>query len=248
MSAPIMDDREAMHRERSRRYAEALAAAAATDARVKELTEKLEEAEYFRRIAEDEAGAAHWLDSSDEPWASAFDRHIYHAGDPEPGENVEFLFSLGDSTILQASRWGDDRDRHGWHILSYESPNASSYSDWGGALEHAPLIAITKDADLGLTSLARLVNKHVADFAELRRRLPRDPESNAWSQPDLPERLSILELRYAEQTTELRDKLQHAQSEGLRYFVERFAEAIRSGNQQQMESVLSHWDEVAARS
>jgi hypothetical protein len=202
MNAPIMDDREAMHRERSKRYAEAIAAAAAADERVKALTEKLEEAEYLRRIAEDEAAAAQWInDDSGEPWRSNVDTHVYHAGEPEPPDDREFVFSLSDGTIYRALRGrktehNPQPSRYGWQQVGY---HPYTQSDWLAVLEHAPLLAFTAETDWGLDRIVRDVTRHVEQETELRRRLPRDPDATSYNQDDLPRRLTVYETQHTDQ-------------------------------------------------
>lgn len=251
MSAPeVMDDREAMQRARALRYSQAIVAASLAEQRIADLTEKLAEAEYLRRIAEDEAGAASWIDDDgSRPWASSVDTHVYHVGEPEPGDDREYLFSLSDGVIYKAVRYrtsvrdGETPTRHGWNRLQYES---NTIADWDAALEHAPLLAFTRDTDFGLDELARTMAEHVETAKQLRRRLPHDPEKSLWAQPSLPDRLSLLEMNHLRAMAALRDQLaaevlKRCEAEG---HAARFATAVEANNPALGREALVAWNEA----
>lgn len=174
-AAEITDDREAMHRERSRRYAEALAGAAAAEERIKALTEQLAEAEYVRRTAEDAAAVVDYLDD--------LDTHVYKVGDPEPDERVEYLVSLSTGLIVYRFRYRDDGPWAGWKRLDFSS---NTTYEWDQVLESSPLVALTHNqSGWGIEHLIRQVNAERDQITEVRRLLPGGLPWNA----TLPDRL-----------------------------------------------------------
>ena len=128
---------ELMHRARAARYAALEVAAAAADERIKALTEKLEEAEWTARIAQDQVAAVEYDPMFGKVWTAGMDA-------PEKGEALALL-DLTTGQVYTRERWiggdyGDvwikaDRDRAGqtryeWPI-SDAGPFIAFRDGWG---------------------------------------------------------------------------------------------------------------------
>lgn len=226
----VTDDREAMHRARSLRYAEAITTAAAADDKIKALTEQLAESEYIRRTAEDAAALVNYLDN--------YDRHVYTVGDPEPAFDVEYVISLSSGAVFQSVRWNKEEERRGWHRIDFGS---NSIDDWSTLQENSPFIAMTEcESAYGIDHIAKRMREHIETERELGRRLP--SENHRQSLPDRVDYLKRLRVddvhKLDRQLALVGERARH-----IKFLADRMADALRSGDGEQRRIALEAWIE-----
>ena len=183
------------------RYAQMFAAAAATEERIKVLTDALAESEGARMSAESELSVLTYPDSFPRVWGNATE--------PPPPEVVA-LIDITSGTPYRRRPHSDDLwDRMGVdHRMSYEWP----ISDAG------PFIALPDD--WGLSQLAKTLDTIIADHEKIRRAIYGrpgydDPEATSrWTRPGLGDATGrVLDLLSAkngalsEENRRLKDRL-----------------------------------------
>lgn len=110
------DIREIQARQAAVRYAQMVVAVAATEQRVTELQQRVEDAEYFRLIAESQLSAATWPEGIGE---------ILHVGTAEPDESVSALLDIyGGRVYRRAERGGD-----AW-VRAEVSESGATFYEW----------------------------------------------------------------------------------------------------------------------
>lgn len=204
-----MSDDTTLGQAAARRYAEALAAAAATEERVSVLVEQLAEAEWLTRTAEAESGAL--LSRADLPL------QIYTATGEAPDESVKALLSLDDGSAFVRDTTRPYEDEHVW-IAAHADPRSTALHAW--PLERGPYLAFLDT--WGYATVLRDVATGHAVINDLRKVLATnpgydDPENRSpWHRPDLAGALARVLATEQAKTSEQRQRAWAAEEESRR--------------------------------
>lgn len=183
------------------RYAQALAAAAASEERIKALTDALAESEAARTSAESELSAVTYPDDFPRVWGNATE--------PPPADVVAIIDITNGTPYRRRRHSAELWDRMGVdHRMSYEWPIADA----------GPFIALPDE--WGLSQLAKTQDIIIADHQKIRRAIYgmegySDPEATSrWTQPGLGDAavrvIDVLAAKcgaVAEQNRRLKDRL-----------------------------------------
>lgn len=188
---------ELMHRARADRYAELEARAAAVDERVSELTEKLSEAEWAARIAQDQVAAVEYDSTFGKVWTAGMDAPAV--------DEAKALLDLTTGEVFLRELWANGQYGELW-IKAGRSPRGQSRCDW--PMEGGPFIAFRED--WGFERVLKSAAEQDQREDKLRQFIYgkdgyQSEDATAWTRPDLA-------AAYARVVTELERK--HAQRLG----------------------------------
>lgn len=191
---PVGPAEEGLHM-RATRYAEAIAAAAAADERIKVLTELLTKHEYYRTQAEQALGMV-----QEDPQFGT----VWQQTGPEP-EDVHALLCLTSGMVFRRRQYGT-----GWQRAEANPATATTY-EWPIG-ESGPFIAWRDDYGFDLV-LREAQRRHI-EFEQLHRKLYSEPgyhdEGRAFGRPNLAEAIDRVLKAKMQRTYEANEKAQRA--------------------------------------
>jgi hypothetical protein len=122
---------ELMHRARAKRYAELEAKAAATDERIKELTEKLETAEWLARSAQDQAASVDYNPMLGKVWTAGMDEPTEDQARALLDLNTGQVFIREHNCWIKGGRSASGQTRYEWPIGEDYGPFIPFIEGWG---------------------------------------------------------------------------------------------------------------------
>lgn len=188
---------------RARRYAAALAAAAAADSRVEELTEKLATADWLLQQAEMTVDAYKEM-------VSLGTHQVIDGTDEEP--KARAIVSLWSGRVWVHPLSHDNEEQAGW-ILLHRDSHAQTRYEWPIS-DEGPFIGLPDGWDL------EKQNRDMREADILHHRLHeilrvkdgyRDPDKGGYAKPPLDQALARVLMKYAERADEWRGKYSETQ-------------------------------------